>query len=101
MVGGGFLRFYDLIFNYNCKHILGVNIMKTKVKLLTFIIVLFLPLVVISQEKEKGIFHYLDKQAVDLDERQQELFDVIRSWPQTKNGISNKPWGAASVTHTI
>ena len=59
--------------------------MKTKVKLLTFIIVLFLPLVVISQEKEKGIFHYLDKQAVDLDERQQELFDVIRSWPQTKN----------------
>jgi len=56
--------------------------MKIQLNLQILLIALFIPLAAYSQKV--GIFDYLDKNSVDLTERQQEVLDAIQSWPQTK-----------------
>lgn len=53
-----------------------------KTILFALLVVMFIPLTAYSQGD--GIFLYLDQQSLDLTDRQQELLDVIQSWPQTK-----------------
>lgn len=56
--------------------------MIVKLNLAIFLIVMVLPFAAYSQGD--GIFLYLDQQSHELTDRQQELLEVIKSWPQTK-----------------